>query len=365
MLFLLIDGGIVFLRFITIFATLLLVRTSIDARLSLITTASLVFTVVLAGALMGTHITPYGAGALVALTSVFFAITAFASPGATRERMHLSTLSALALSCMTVFTSGVTFRTSCIDGELRKELPLVGTIIQSSRESQESMTRTTVAIESIGGQYAPTTLTCIIPQPLTPGSDIFLTAYRYYPAKTPEGSGSCLPRPGGLHALSHAPPGACGERGIARIEGALSPPARELFHSLLLGVTQYDGSSESAAWGVAHLLARSGLHLALGAILFHIATGPFLLLTLVFLALYSSLSEDSPSFLRASLLWAAVLIAGPYLGRPLHPSALTALTGSALLIIDPLLARTLAWQLSTILAAFLLHIRLLLPPRFV
>ncbi len=132
--------------------------------------------------------------------------------------------------------------------------------------------------------------------------------------------------------------------------------------SLLAGLTLGDDRDQPAdmtdafrAAGLTHLLAVSGQNVAFVMVLAapalsRLRFGPRLVVTLAVLAGFALVTRFEPSVLRATAM-AAVAAAGAALGRPASTLRVLALGVSAILLVDPLLATSLGFQLSVAGAA--------------
>ena len=142
--------------------------------------------------------------------------------------------------------------------------------------------------------------------------------------------------------------------------GADVLPERQ--RALLAGLTLGDDRAQPAdmtdafrAAGLTHLLAVSGQNVAfvlviVSPLLTRLRFGPRLGATLAVLAAFALLTRFEPSVLRATSM-AAVAATGTALGRPSSSLRTLALAVTALLLIDPLLASSLGFQLSTLATA--------------
>jgi competence protein ComEC len=156
-------------------------------------------------------------------------------------------------------------------------------------------------------------------------------------------------RPG--HAVTRAANGL--RRTLAR--GAQVLPERQ--RSLLAGLTLGDDRDQPADMtdafegaGLTHLLAVSGENLAFvlvvfGPLLVRLRFAPRLAATLGVLGGFALLTRFEPSVLRATAM-AAVAATGTVLGRPASSLRTLGLGVTAILLIDPLLASSLGFQLS-------------------
>jgi competence protein ComEC len=132
--------------------------------------------------------------------------------------------------------------------------------------------------------------------------------------------------------------------------------------SLLAGLTLGDDREQPAdmtdafrAAGLTHILAVSGQNVAFvmvlaAPVLSRLRFGPRLVVTLAVLAGFALVTRFEPSVLRATAM-AAVAATGAALGRPASTLRVLALGVSAILLVDPLLATSLGFQLSVAGAA--------------
>ena len=132
--------------------------------------------------------------------------------------------------------------------------------------------------------------------------------------------------------------------------------------SLLAGLTLGDDRDQPAdmtdafrAAGLTHILAVSGQNVAfvmmlMAPALSRLRFGPRLVLTLALLAGFALVTRFEPSVLRATAM-AAVAATGTALGRPASTLRVLSLGVSAILLVDPLLATSLGFQLSVAGAA--------------
>ena len=156
-------------------------------------------------------------------------------------------------------------------------------------------------------------------------------------------------RPGG--AVSRAANGL--RRTLA--SGAESLPARQ--QSLLAGLTLGDDRAQPPdmadafeAAGLTHLLAVSGQNVAFALliaspVLARLRFGPRLAATLAVLAGFALLTRFEPSVLRATAM-AAVAATGTAFGRPSSSRRALGLGVAAMVLVDPMLATSLGFQLS-------------------
>jgi competence protein ComEC len=132
--------------------------------------------------------------------------------------------------------------------------------------------------------------------------------------------------------------------------------------SLLAGLTLGDDRDQPAdmtdafrAAGLTHILAVSGQNVAFVMVLVapalsRLRFGPRLVVTLGVLAGFALVTRFEPSVLRATAM-AAVAATGAALGRPASTLRILALGVSGILLVDPLLATSLGFQLSVAGAA--------------
>ncbi len=132
--------------------------------------------------------------------------------------------------------------------------------------------------------------------------------------------------------------------------------------SLLAGLTLGDDRDQPAdmtdafrAAGLTHILAVSGQNVAFVMMLVapglsRLRFGPRLVVTLAVLAGFALVTRFEPSVLRATAM-AAVAATGAALGRPASTLRVLALGVSGILLVDPLLATSLGFQLSVAGAA--------------
>ncbi|HYZ97370.1 MAG TPA: ComEC/Rec2 family competence protein, partial [Acidimicrobiales bacterium] len=132
--------------------------------------------------------------------------------------------------------------------------------------------------------------------------------------------------------------------------------------SLLAGLTLGDVRAQPAdmsdafrAAGMTHLLAVSGQNVAFvlvlaAPVLSRLRFGPRLVVTLSVLAGFALVWRFEPSVLRATAM-AAVAATGAALGRPASTLRTLGLGVTGVLLVDPLLATSLAFRLSVVAAA--------------
>jgi competence protein ComEC len=132
--------------------------------------------------------------------------------------------------------------------------------------------------------------------------------------------------------------------------------------SLLAGLTLGDDRDQPAdmtdafrAAGLTHILAVSGQNVAfvmmpVAPVLSRLRFGPRLVVTLAVLAGFALVTRFEPSVLRATAM-AAVAATGTALGRPASTLRVLSLGVSGILLVDPLLATSLGFQLSVAGAA--------------
>jgi competence protein ComEC len=160
-------------------------------------------------------------------------------------------------------------------------------------------------------------------------------------------------RPGGVTRVANGL-----RRTLARGADVLS----DRHASLLAGLTLGDDRDQPAdmtdafrAAGLTHVLAVSGHNVAFVMVLVapalsRLRFGPRLVITLGVLAGFALVTRFEPSVLRATAM-AAVAATGAALGRPASTLRVLALGVSGILLVDPLLATSLGFQLSVAGAA--------------
>ncbi|MPY95123.1 MAG: hypothetical protein GEV08_19325 [Acidimicrobiia bacterium] len=153
--------------------------------------------------------------------------------------------------------------------------------------------------------------------------------------------------------------------GLRRVleRGAVSLPEdeRSLLTGLVLGDDRYQSpevQEDFRAAGLTHLLAVSGQNvafvlLALAPLLQRLRIRTRLVATIGALAFFAVLTRYEPSVLRATTMAGAAVLAAS-LGRPASGLRVLALATSALLLVDPLLAHSLGFQLSVLATAGIL-----------
>lgn len=167
------------------------------------------------------------------------------------------------------------------------------------------------------------------------------------------------------HVVEPAGPGDLPSRvanGLRRTLGAgarvLSPEERALYTGVVIG----DDRAQSAALaddflgaGLTHLLAVSGQNVAfalalVGPLLRRVRLWPRLGLALTVIGLFALMTRFEPSVLRASAM-AALATTATTAGSPLPRLRVLALAITGVLIVDPLLVRSVGFQLSAAAAA--------------
>ena len=139
-------------------------------------------------------------------------------------------------------------------------------------------------------------------------------------------------------------------------EGAspLEPRARSLYTGLVIGDDRQQPADLADAFrgaGLTHLLAVSGQNVAFalamaGPALRRLRLWPRLGATLLVIALFGLMTRFEPSVLRASTMAAlAAVLAMP--GQPIPRVRIIGLAVTGLVLIDPLLVRSVGFQLST------------------
>lgn len=155
-------------------------------------------------------------------------------------------------------------------------------------------------------------------------------------------------------------PGSPASRAANRVRqhlGAAVRPLDDERRSLVLGVAvgddrgQPEDMTESfRAAGLSHLLAVSGQNVAFvlilaGPLLRRVPITPRWLVTAVVLALFAVLTRFEPSVLRAVAM-AALAATSLAVGRPLSRLRLLGLAVTGLVLVDPLLVRSIGFRLS-------------------
>jgi competence protein ComEC len=176
-----------------------------------------------------------------------------------------------------------------------------------------------------------------------------------------------------VHAVISWRPGAAPSRAanalrrtLVRGASPLSPVQRSLYTGLVIGDDR-DQPPELAddflGAGLTHLLAVSGQNVAFalalaGPVLRRLRIWPRLLATLGVIAMFGLMTRFEPSVLRAAAM-AATATTITTLGTPVSRLRIIALAVTALLVVDPLLIRSVGFQLSTAAAVAIV---LLAPP---
>jgi competence protein ComEC len=166
----------------------------------------------------------------------------------------------------------------------------------------------------------------------------------------PGGPGSALTR------VAEQVRGAVGA-GASRVPGTLQP----LYLGLLIGDDRLQPPSQQAAFrvaGMTHLLAVSGQNvafvlLAAGPLLRRLSTWPRLGFVVVVLVVFAAVTRFEPSVLRATTT-AGITAWSVALGRPTRGLHVLGLAVGALLVVDPLLVRSVGFQLSVAASAGIL-----------
>jgi competence protein ComEC len=157
--------------------------------------------------------------------------------------------------------------------------------------------------------------------------------------------------------------------GVSRLANALrrtlvdgAAPLDDLERSLYTGLVIGDDRSQPAALsddfqgaGLTHLLAVSGQNVAFvlvlaGPLLRRMRLWPRALLGLAAISVFAVMTRLEPSVLRASAM-AALALLTTTIGSPLPRLRLLALAITGLLVLDPVLLRSVGFQLSTAAAA--------------
>lgn len=147
------------------------------------------------------------------------------------------------------------------------------------------------------------------------------------------------------------------------VDGATAVPERlqPLYLGLLVGDDRFQRPAQQAAFrvaGLTHLLAVSGQNvafvlLAAGPLLRRLPTWPRFGAVLVVLVLFATVTRYEPSVLRATA--SAGLVAWSVaLGRPNRGLRVLALAVAGLVLVDPLLVRSVGFQLSVLASAGIL-----------
>lgn len=139
---------------------------------------------------------------------------------------------------------------------------------------------------------------------------------------------------------------------------SLPPERRALFTGLVIGDDRAQSAASREAFraaGLSHLLAVSGGNVAYvlalaGPLLRRLSLGGRLVGGLAVLGLFGVLTRWEPSVLRAEAMAAAAMVAA-WRGRPQSGLRLLALAAWALVLVDPLLVRSVGFQLSVAASA--------------
>ncbi len=163
-----------------------------------------------------------------------------------------------------------------------------------------------------------------------------------------------------IHRVESWDPGDAASRvanGLRRtlVAGAapLSPAERSLYTGLVMGddrAQPADLADDFLGAGLTHLLAVSGSNVAFvlalaGPIARRLALWPRLAATLAVVGLFGVMTRFEPSVLRASAM-AALAAAAMTVGSPMSRLRILALAVSGLVLVDPLLVRSVGFQLS-------------------
>lgn len=141
---------------------------------------------------------------------------------------------------------------------------------------------------------------------------------------------------------------------------------RSLLVGLLFGDDRHQGDAQRAAFeaaGLTHLLAVSGQNvafvlLAVSPLLLRLRLRGRFVVTVAVLVFFAILTRYEPSVLRATAMAGTAALAAT-LGRPASGARVLAIAVAALVLVDPLLAHSLAFQLSVAASAGIL---VLAPP---
>jgi competence protein ComEC len=133
----------------------------------------------------------------------------------------------------------------------------------------------------------------------------------------------------------------------------LGPERRSLFTGLVIGDDReqpVELGDDFQGAGLTHLLAVSGQNVAFvlvlaGPLLRRLRLWPRLAASLAAIGLFAVMTRMEPSVLRASVM-AAVAVATTTIGRPQDRLRILGLAVTALLVLDPLLVRSVGFQLS-------------------
>ena len=134
---------------------------------------------------------------------------------------------------------------------------------------------------------------------------------------------------------------------------SLPPTARSLFTGFVLGDDRGqppDITDEFRASGLTHLLVVSGENVAFalvlaGPLLRRVGLGTRFFVGLAVLAAFGLITRWEPSVLRAEAM-AAIAMAATALGRPVSTMRVLALAVTGLLLVDPMLVRSVGFLLS-------------------
>jgi competence protein ComEC len=146
----------------------------------------------------------------------------------------------------------------------------------------------------------------------------------------------------------------------------LTPVQRSLYLGLVIGddrAQPVELADDFLGAGLTHLLAVSGQNVAFvlalaGPVLRRLRLWPRLGTTLVVIAMFGLTTRFEPSVLRASAM-AALAVTTTTIGTPVSRVRVLALAATLLLLVDPLLVRSVGFQLSMSAAAAIV---LLAPP---
>ena len=151
---------------------------------------------------------------------------------------------------------------------------------------------------------------------------------------------------------------------IERGSASLSVERRALFTGLVYGDDRGQSPLTEADFrlaGLTHLLAVSGQNVAYVLVI----AGPLIqrgslrarwVSTLVILVLFATITRFEPSVLRATVM-AGLAVTGDLVGKEANSGRLLSLAVTALLIVDPLLASTVAFRLSVAASAGIVWLR--------
>lgn len=132
----------------------------------------------------------------------------------------------------------------------------------------------------------------------------------------------------------------------------LPPRLRGYMSAALLGVRDPELEERHRRWGTVHLLAVSGFHVGLIAVVFrrifrNVPLAPAWVSACIWF--YTLMTGAAPSALRAALMIEAMILAG-WIGRPQSPVHSVSLAAAALLLWRPWWFWDVGWRLSVLAA---------------